>query len=398
MSSTYSTSLKLQLINNGEQAGTWGSSTNTNWNLIEQAVSGVQTITMANANYTLTNLNGVSDEARNMVLSVVGTNSGIYQIIIPSNQTKFYIVSNQTTGGYAITIGTSGGTLVSIPNGTTAQVYTDGTATYSAQTGSAGDFKVNGNFSVTGNQTDTGNLSVGGTLSVTGVSTFTGAAALNGGGTSTTPASSDASTKIATTAFVSTAVNTATSSLGTMSTQNANNVAITGGTISGLGTPLPVASGGTGARELSAGYALVGNGFASVNAIAPGAAGNVFTSNGTNWVSAAGPGATIRAWLNTDENGNILASYNIASVTNANTGLYNIVFTNAMPSTNGYAISGMGRGDGRGGGYTPGIICEDRGGYFPNGSARTASTVTILRYRTDNGAQENGPFMIQVVA
>ena len=186
-------------MGNGEDSGVWGSITNTNWNLMEQAVSGVQTITMANANYTLTNLNGVSDEARNMVLVVQGTNSAIYQVIIPLNQPKMYVVSNQTTGGYAITIGSSSGAIITIPNGVTAQVYTDGTNTYSAQTGSAGNFTVNGSLTSTG-LTDTGNMTVGGTLGVTG------ATSLNGGGTSTTPTAGDSSTKIATTSFVQTAI------------------------------------------------------------------------------------------------------------------------------------------------------------------------------------------------
>jgi microcystin-dependent protein len=202
MASSYSTSLKIQLMGNGENSGVWGSITNTNWNLMEQAVSGVQTITMANANYTLTNLNGVSDEARNMVLVVQGTNSAIYQVIIPLNQPKMYVVSNQTAGGYAITIGSSTGAIITIPNGVTAQVYTDGTNTYSAQTGSAGNFTVNGSLTSTG-LTDTGNMTVGGTLGVTG------ATSLNGGGTSTTPTAGDNSTKIATTAFVQTAISSA---------------------------------------------------------------------------------------------------------------------------------------------------------------------------------------------
>ena len=202
MASSYTTSLKIQEIGNGEQSGVWGSTTNTNWTLIEQAVAGVQTITMSNSNYTLTNLNGVSDEARNMVLVVQGTNSGIYQVIIPVNQPKMYVVSNQTTGGYAITIGTTGvgGTLISIPNGVTAQVYTDGTNTYSAQTGSAGNFLVNGNLSVTGNQVDVGNMSVGGTFGVTGTSTFTG---IPSGPTATTGTNT---TQLATTAFVNASI------------------------------------------------------------------------------------------------------------------------------------------------------------------------------------------------
>jgi hypothetical protein len=215
-------------MGNGEDSGVWGSITNTNWNLMEQAVSGVQTITMTNANYTLTNLNGVSDEARNMVLVVQGTNSAIYQVIIPLNQPKVYVVSNQTTGGYAITVGSSTGAIITIPNGVTAQVYTDGTNTYSAQTGSAGNFTVNGNFSATGSESLTGNLSVGGTLNVTGAASFSNTT------TALTPVSGDNSTKVATTAFVTTAVTNATGSLGTMSTQNANNVAITGGTINNV--------------------------------------------------------------------------------------------------------------------------------------------------------------------
>ena len=202
MASSYTTSLKIQEIGNGEQSGVWGSTTNTNWTLIEQAVAGVQTITMSNSNYTLTNLNGVSDEARNMVLVVQGTNSNIYQVIIPANQPKMYVVSNQTAGSYAITIGTTGvgGTLISIPNGVTAQVYTDGTNTYSAQTGSAGNFLVNGNLSVTGNQVDVGNMSVGGTFGVTGATTLS-TGSISGIMTAPTAAAGTNTTQIATTAF-----------------------------------------------------------------------------------------------------------------------------------------------------------------------------------------------------
>ena len=229
MASTYTTSLKIQEIGSGEQSGVWGSTTNTNWTLIEQAVAGVQTITMANANYTLTNLNGVLDEARNMVLVVQGTNSGIYQVIIPANQPKMYVIYNNTTGGYGITIGTTGvgGTLISIPNGVTAQVYTDGTNTYSAQTGSAGNFNVNGNLTAAG-VTDTGALSAA-SLTVSGAASLA-TGSISGIMTAPTASTGTNTTQIATTAFVA----TATGSLGTMSTQNANSVAITGGTINGV--------------------------------------------------------------------------------------------------------------------------------------------------------------------
>ena len=139
MASTYSTSLQLQLIATGEQSGIWGTNTNVNWNLIEQAVAGVQAITMVNADYTLSVLNGASDEARNMVLVVGGTNSAIRKIVAPL-ASKMYLVANNTVGGYAITIGGSTGTTVSIPNGVATIVYCDGVNFYQGFNGTSSNF------------------------------------------------------------------------------------------------------------------------------------------------------------------------------------------------------------------------------------------------------------------
>ena len=221
MASSYTNSLKIQEIGNGDQSGSWGTSTNTNWTLIEQAVAGVQVITMSNTNYTLTNLNGVLDEARNMVLVVQGTNSSVYQVIAPL-VTKMYVIYNNTSGGYAITVGGSTGSVITIPNGVTAQVYCDGVNFYSAQTGSAGNFTINGTLTASG-VTDTGSLSAA-SLSVSGAATFSNIP------TAPTATTGDNSTKIATTAFVQ----ASTGSLGTMASQNANNVNITGGNMSGV--------------------------------------------------------------------------------------------------------------------------------------------------------------------
>ena len=210
MASTYTTSLKIQEIGNGEESGIWGTTTNTNWTLIEQAVAGVQTITMSNANYTLTNLNGVLDEARNMVLVVQGTNSGIYQVVAPLNQPKMYVISNQTSGGYAITIGASSGSIITIPNGVIAQVYTDGTNFYSAQTGSAGNFTINGTLTANG-ISDLGALTattIDGTT-ITASTQFTGpgtgltgtASSLSIGGNAETATSATNATNLVTTDF-----------------------------------------------------------------------------------------------------------------------------------------------------------------------------------------------------
>ena len=126
MPSTYSPSLRIELIGAGEQSGTWGTTTNNNLGtLLEQSIAGVQAITMVNANYTLTSFNGVTDEARKAVLVVGGTNGAIRDIIAPL-AVKNYIIKNNTVGGFAINIRAATGASVSIPNGVTSAVYCDG--------------------------------------------------------------------------------------------------------------------------------------------------------------------------------------------------------------------------------------------------------------------------------
>lgn len=180
---TYSQSLKLTLLANGEGAGTWGTTTNTNLGtLLEQAITGVQAITMTDANVTLTSLNGASDQARNAVLVVSGTNAAVRDIIAPLVN-KQYLVVNNTTGGYDIRIRGSSGYTVSIPNGTKLFVYCDGTNFYSAeQTYTSGNFTVNGNLAVVGTSNFTGDVSAinvsATTLVATGNSEFNGTGAL----------------------------------------------------------------------------------------------------------------------------------------------------------------------------------------------------------------------------
>jgi hypothetical protein len=94
--------------------------------LLEQAITGVVTIVMTNADYTLTDLNGLSDEARNAVLVVTGTNAASRKVVAPLVN-KQYIVINNTTGGFPITIGAVTGTAVTIGNGVTQVVYCNGT-------------------------------------------------------------------------------------------------------------------------------------------------------------------------------------------------------------------------------------------------------------------------------
>jgi hypothetical protein len=198
--STYSTTLRIELIGAGEQDGTWGDTTNSNLgDLIEAAITNKVDITFANAQYTLSANNGLPDEARNAVLNLVGTNSGPQNLIAPSVE-KTYIVVNDT--GATVTIKTSGGTGVAVPNGTTRIVWCDGTDFFTAASPT---------------NAGTGLTFSGDTLSLanTAVTAGTYAAA-----TVTVDAQGRLTSASATT-------------LGTMATQNANAVAVTGGTING---------------------------------------------------------------------------------------------------------------------------------------------------------------------
>jgi len=129
---TYSTSLKLTLIGDGQESGTWGQTTNTNLGtLLEQAITGYVAVNMADANVTLTTLNGTFDQSRNAVIELTGANSAVRDVIPPVVE-KTYVIKNSTTGGYAIRVIGATGTGVSVPNGYTALVYCNGTNFYQA--------------------------------------------------------------------------------------------------------------------------------------------------------------------------------------------------------------------------------------------------------------------------
>jgi microcystin-dependent protein len=199
MASTYSPSLRLELIGDGDQSGIWGQTTNNNLgSLIEQSVAGVITITMTDANYTMSNFNGVVDEARNQVLVVTGTLTATRNLIAPLVE-KTYVVKNSTTGSQSIQVIGSSGLGVTIPNGITALVYCDGTNFYNAISGSVGNFAVNGNLSVTGTTALTGALTASTAAfsgAISSVSpTFTGTP------TAPTATAGTNTTQIATTAF-----------------------------------------------------------------------------------------------------------------------------------------------------------------------------------------------------
>lgn len=126
MASTYSTNLKIELIGTGEQAGTWGNTTNTNLGTaLEQAIVGKADVTMSSTTVTLslTNSNSAQD-ARAIYLNLSGTPGGAAVLEVPAVE-KPYIVKNGSN--QQVTIKVSGQTGVPIPTGKTALVYNNGT-------------------------------------------------------------------------------------------------------------------------------------------------------------------------------------------------------------------------------------------------------------------------------
>ena len=131
MSSTYSTNLAIELIGTGDQAGTWGTTTNTNLGtLIEQAISGYTTQAITDgADTVLVMTSGASATARNMTIECTGALTAARTLIVPANK-KLYFIYNNTTGGYAVTVKVSAGTGVSVPNGAKMVLVCNATDVY----------------------------------------------------------------------------------------------------------------------------------------------------------------------------------------------------------------------------------------------------------------------------
>jgi len=131
MASSYSTDLKLELMATGENAGTWGTKTNTNLNLIQQAIAGFQSIDVASTNVTLSMLDASISNARNMVLKFTGTLAGNRTVNLPNGIEKFYILQDATThGSNSLTFKTTSGTGFTLDEGKMHGGFSDGTNAY----------------------------------------------------------------------------------------------------------------------------------------------------------------------------------------------------------------------------------------------------------------------------
>ena len=125
MASTYTANLGIEKPGSGEQSGTWGTTTNTNFDIIDRAINGVLSLSLTGTTTTLTTSDGALSDGGYKVLVLGGSPSGANTITIsPNDQDKVYLVKNSSGQSAVFTQGSGGN--ATLANGETAWIYADG--------------------------------------------------------------------------------------------------------------------------------------------------------------------------------------------------------------------------------------------------------------------------------
>jgi hypothetical protein len=128
MASSFSTDLKLELMVTGENSGTWGDKTNTNLNLLQQAIAGYQSIALTSTNTTLVMTDATISNARNATLEFTGTLTGATTVVVPDGVEKVYnIIDSTAHANNTLTFKTASGTGILLAQGNRHVLYSDGT-------------------------------------------------------------------------------------------------------------------------------------------------------------------------------------------------------------------------------------------------------------------------------
>ena len=126
--SSYSSDLKIELMVTGQNAGTWGDKTNTNLNLVQQAIAGYEAIDVASSDVALVMTDGTISNARNATLKLTGTLAANRTVTIPNSIEKVYnVVDGTDHAGNTLTFKTVSGTGVLLCEGNCYVLYADGT-------------------------------------------------------------------------------------------------------------------------------------------------------------------------------------------------------------------------------------------------------------------------------
>ena len=141
---TYVNDLRLKEIATGDEAGTWGTSTNTNLELIAEAFSfGTEAITTNADTHTTTIADGSTDPGRSMFLKYTGTLDSTCTITIgPNTVSKLWFIENATSGSQNIIIKQGSGATITVPNGQVKAIYSDGAGSGGAMVDAFQDLSV----------------------------------------------------------------------------------------------------------------------------------------------------------------------------------------------------------------------------------------------------------------
>jgi hypothetical protein len=153
MASTYTVNTGIELIANGEQSGTWGTTTNVNLEIIDRLTNGVGAITLSGTTHTLTTTDGTLSDGQFKVLVFGGSPSGTNTVTIsPNDQDKQYFILNSSGQSVILTQGSGGN--VTIANGKSAIVFADGGGAGAAVTDLTATFVSAGALLVANNLSD----------------------------------------------------------------------------------------------------------------------------------------------------------------------------------------------------------------------------------------------------
>ena len=201
---TYVNNLRLKEITTGDEDGTWGTSTNTNLELITDGFSYGTKQMSADANETFTMPDATADATRGFYLKITsaGALTATREVTLgPNTVSKVWLIENATTGSQIITIKQGSGATVNVASGSKVMIVTDGAGAGAAVlnanpteagagtvTSVGGTGTVNG-ITLTGTVTSSGDLTLGGTLANVDLTTqVTGTLPVANGGTNATTA------------------------------------------------------------------------------------------------------------------------------------------------------------------------------------------------------------------
>jgi hypothetical protein len=167
---TYVNNLRLKEITTGDESGTWGTSTNTNLELIADAFgSGTEGITTNADTHTTTIADGAADEGRAIFLKYTGTlDSACTITIAPNTVNKLWLIENATSGSQNIIISQGSGANITIGNGKIAAVFTDGAGSGAAVLDAFADLELSSTLTVAGASTLTGAVTAAAGITMTG--------------------------------------------------------------------------------------------------------------------------------------------------------------------------------------------------------------------------------------